>query len=505
MVTPTATATATPDTQKFSVSPTTDVPRETPHAQRSPFVQLPTELLTADLPATAVVAWCLLAAHVRPDEPLAWPSREYLMRRLGHAARDPHTVSAATTALEAAGWLEVDRVHHAGKTRNVYRPLCGVQPGDGRTYVDLPAKATDALTAGHISTAELVALARWLDAGGHRGHTRRSLRAYAARYGGSVRTAKRHRSALVDAGLLEVRTDPGRRTITAVPGHLPDPSQLPAEPGPKTPHRTPQTGAKNPPSPGPKTLHHRGQKTPTEVPKRSTYIEVPLTPPNPPSDDLAGRVGTTPTGEGSRELITTQPTPALDPLPTVDALLAALPLPIRADASRTRASWRTHLAHCLEAGWTPPRIVEVVTEQSWEGTRKPSAVLTHRLRELATANPAHDVATARPDWCGTCDEATRHVDDLDGRPRRCPGCHPGTRLPAPISRRQAEIDAWYQRSMARAMAYDAGVEAGIPTAQLSAAQPPRPPVYQRTVEPTEDVGSHAAAARVAIRRRQASA
>jgi hypothetical protein len=502
MVIPTATQSATSDTLLESVSPTTDVPRETPNAQRSPFVQLPTELLTADLPATAVVAWCLLAAHVRPGDPMAWPRRDNLMRRLGAAGRHLDRITDATTALVAAGWLEVDRVHHAGKTRNVYRPLRVPQPGDGSVYVDLPAYATDALTAGRIGTAELVALARWLDACGHRGHTRKSLRDFATRYGVSVRTARAHRSALVAADLLEAGETPGRRTVTAAPGRLPTAPETgaknPPSPGPKTLHRPPPTPAEISASPRQKSPHHPGRNLRPEVPKRrSTYVEVPLNPPNPPSDALTARIGPPPTGEGSRkQLITTHTTPALDPLPAADALLAALPTPIRADASRARASWRPHLARCLEAGWTPQRIVEVVTEQSWEGTRTPSAVLTHRLRELATANPAHDVATAWPTWCGTCDEATRHVEDLDDRPHRCTSCHPETRLPVPISRRQAEVDAWYERTMTRAIAYDAGLEAEKDTAQLS-----RRPVY-RAVEPA-DVGSHVAAARVAIRRRQA--
>lgn len=30
----------------------------------------------------------------------------------------------------------------------------------------------------------------------------------------------------------------------------------------------------------------------------------------------------------------------------------------------------------------------------------------------------------RPPWCGDCDEGTRHREALDGRPYRCPACHP---------------------------------------------------------------------------------
>lgn len=40
-------------------------------------------------------------------------------------------------------------------------------------------------------------------------------------------------------------------------------------------------------------------------------------------------------------------------------------------------------------------------------------------------NPANLRVIHSPnDWCGTCDERTRHIELDDGRPARCPNCHP---------------------------------------------------------------------------------
>lgn len=38
------------------------------------------------------------------------------------------------------------------------------------------------------------------------------------------------------------------------------------------------------------------------------------------------------------------------------------------------------------------------------------------------AHPSGSPVRAVPNWCGKCDETTRHVDP--DRPRRCPDCHP---------------------------------------------------------------------------------
>lgn len=38
--------------------------------------------------------------------------------------------------------------------------------------------------------------------------------------------------------------------------------------------------------------------------------------------------------------------------------------------------------------------------------------------------PRSSAPAERPEWCGHCDEEKRLLEDEDGRPRRCPDCHP---------------------------------------------------------------------------------
>ena len=47
------------------------------------------------------------------------------------------------------------------------------------------------------------------------------------------------------------------------------------------------------------------------------------------------------------------------------------------------------------------------------------ALLEEARQQLADAD-----ATARPPWCGQCDERTRQIELGDGTPSRCPACHP---------------------------------------------------------------------------------
>jgi hypothetical protein len=46
---------------------------------------------------------------------------------------------------------------------------------------------------------------------------------------------------------------------------------------------------------------------------------------------------------------------------------------------------------------------------------------------------ARDARTRRP-WCGSCDEATRQVEQDDGRVARCPRCHPNSKSGARSAR-----------------------------------------------------------------------
>jgi Helix-turn-helix domain len=85
--------------------------------------------------------------------------------------------------------------------------------------------------------------------------------------------------------------------------------------------------------------------------------------------------------------------------------------------------------HAIGDGWQPRQLAAHVGANA-DGVRNAYAVLRTRLAELPAPQPA---AAARPSWCGSsgCDERTRIREDSDGRPFRCPRCHPQASRPTP--------------------------------------------------------------------------
>lgn len=85
------------------------------------------------------------------------------------------------------------------------------------------------------------------------------------------------------------------------------------------------------------------------------------------------------------------------------------------------------LARLHDAGWTPDDVRAAVASHDWSGARAGAVVAYLRGLDVATDRPgaARKGARKRPDWCGTCDEASRLLTDPEsGRTRRCPDCHP---------------------------------------------------------------------------------
>lgn len=120
----------------------------------------------------------------------------------------------------------------------------------------------------------------------------------------------------------------------------------------------------------------------------------PSTPPDPPEPDRARL---------AREL--------------VDAV------PDLSGAARGRLARRA--ARCLAAGHAP-EAVQAELRGDLAGAGDPVAVLMGRLADLADTDPAPPrlVPRPRPPWCGQCDQGTRQRELEDGRPARCPRCHP---------------------------------------------------------------------------------
>lgn len=76
-------------------------------------------------------------------------------------------------------------------------------------------------------------------------------------------------------------------------------------------------------------------------------------------------------------------------------------------------------------GWTPAQLSAAISAHDWSGARAGAVVAW--LRGLAPEDRPSKARRRqeRPDWCGSCDEATRLTEDPQtGRQRRCPACHP---------------------------------------------------------------------------------
>lgn len=189
-----------------------------------------------DLPVVspgALTMWALTVWQAGEDE-TAYPTQETIQAALGRAGNDPSRLRDYGDELETAGMMEIIRTHAYRRTRNQYRPLLRCVPDDGRRYAALPPRLWVALRAGEIGPEHVVAAVRWLrycDEQG--GYTSSSVPEMAKRWGQSVSTVRRHRSALVKLGILASREAAGRPTLTAVPGRLPAPIQAP----PKVIHR----------------------------------------------------------------------------------------------------------------------------------------------------------------------------------------------------------------------------------------------------------------------------
>ena len=72
-------------------------------------------------------------------------------------------------------------------------------------------------------------------------------------------------------------------------------------------------------------------------------------------------------------------------------------------------------------GWTPQALASA-TGASTTGVRNPDAVLAARLSPAEL--PVPPSPSARPPWCGECDQVTRMLDYHGDASRPCPKCEP---------------------------------------------------------------------------------
>jgi hypothetical protein len=94
------------------------------------------------------------------------------------------------------------------------------------------------------------------------------------------------------------------------------------------------------------------------------------------------------------------------------------------DGWRLTADQRARLVpavqSALDAGWSPHALA-VFTGANTAGVRNPYAVLAARLSP-AELPPPQQQRSARPSWCGQCDEVTRMLGFDGDTPHPCPHC-----------------------------------------------------------------------------------
>jgi hypothetical protein len=109
------------------------------------------------------------------------------------------------------------------------------------------------------------------------------------------------------------------------------------------------------------------------------------------------------------------------------------------DAWRLTDTQRARLTPAVNAalgmGWTPQALASA-TGANTTGVRNPYAVLAARLSSAELPVPSS--RSARPPWCGECDQVTRMLDYHGDAPRPCPKC----KAPRPRQANVAERPAY---------------------------------------------------------------
>jgi hypothetical protein len=174
-----------------------------------------------------------------------------------------------------------------------------------------------------------------------------------------------------------------------------------------------------------RVIHSPGQNdTPDNLSGGDTGDRTPLTQPCQGTPDTAVSPDPPKNHQGTAA-------PARDEQPAAEAANrsggAGEFFPALGDAWRLTEAQRARLAPAVDTafgmGWTPQALA-AFTGASTSGIRNPYAVLAARLSSAELPSPPGQ-RTARPPWCGECDERTRRREDAQGSDAgRCPACHP---------------------------------------------------------------------------------
>lgn len=208
--------------------------------------------------------------------------------------------------------------------------------------------------------------------------------------------------------------EPAKPQVTATPG-----KSRSGKPAPGTRHGKPRSGK-------PRSGETRsGESGPIE--DQGVEDQGENTTPPAPAAEAPAAAGAPHGGRGDTP--DEDPTEPVSPAAPVEPERARLArelvdaVPDLSGAARGRLARRA--ARCLAAGH-PPEAVQAELRGDLAGAGDPVAVLMARLADLADTDPAPPrlVPRPRPPWCGECSQDTRQRELEDGRPARCPRCHP---------------------------------------------------------------------------------
>lgn len=251
-----------------------EVSQSLPMRYREPgrgYVQVPVEMLKEKAETVLVVS--MLARRLRSSSGgvVEGVLQAHLAYELGWIGRDcdasavvANRLSGWVRGAEKTSWLDVQHSYDARRRRTMARYQLWGRPSIDNSvdYVVAPVELFDMVRDGVIDKHGFLTWLRWRAVMGASSSTTKSVPGWAKQWGVSVATARRHRGALLKAGLLTEVTADGEASITAL-----DPS-LASSGGSGAPKSTPRKNHEPPPS---KTVsrpcQESGPSLPTGVPK----------------------------------------------------------------------------------------------------------------------------------------------------------------------------------------------------------------------------------------------
>ncbi|MEU4607557.1 hypothetical protein AB0F43_31620 [Kribbella sp. NPDC023972] len=254
--------------------PVAEVAQSLPMRYREPgrgYVQVPVEMLKEKAETVLVVS--MLARRLRASSGgvVEGVLQAHLAYELGWIERDcdaspvvANRLSGWVRGAASTSWLDVQHNYDARRRRTMARYRLWGRPSieNAVEYVVAPVELFDMVRDGVIDKHGFLAWLRWRAVMGSASSTTKSVPEWAKKWGVSVATARRHRGALLKAGVLTEIPSDGEASITAL-----DPS-LASSGSSESPDSTPLKNHEPPPLKSvSRPCQESGPSVPTGVPK----------------------------------------------------------------------------------------------------------------------------------------------------------------------------------------------------------------------------------------------